>query len=124
MNKYRFLSIRTLIGLALVIALTTVASGYITDQVYKFDKEHAEALRQAERAAQVKKVSVYYMKQNPRLWEHLALYVAEATVAASEEYQVPLKLLVGKDSKESEANPFAKSYKGAKRLLSNRLQGS
>lgn len=110
-HRFRIFSLKTLVVLSTIILVSTTISGYQTNIVYHIAAQ--PTAKQLERVAKVKKVASWYMEQNPKLWESLATYMAESTVSSSEEYKVPLKLLVGVHTKESEANPFAKSITGA-----------
>lgn len=109
----KIFNIKTLTLLVLLGATVTAFSGYQTNQVYKIELENKATAKKSDRDTKVKKVALYYMEQNERLWPQLAVYMSEATVDASEEYKIPLKVLVGKIVKESEANPFARSFTGA-----------
>lgn len=112
-HRFRLFSLRTLVALGLVATVVTLTSGYQTNQVYHMELIKKASDKVSSREANVTKVAEWYMEQNPKLWERLAVYMAESTVAASEEYNVPLKIMVGMNIKESEANPFAKSSTGA-----------
>jgi Ni/Co efflux regulator RcnB len=112
-HRFRLFSIKTLVVLGVIVAATSLMAGYQTNQVYNMEVSSKVSSKIFERDVKVTKVATWYMEKNPRLWLSLALYMAEATVAASEEYKVPLKIMVGVITKESEANPFAKSFTGA-----------
>jgi len=62
----------------------------------------------------LREVACYYMETNPRLWEDLARYMAQATVKAAYEHDVSVALLASVVAVESEAHPFARSGAGAK----------
>lgn len=112
-HRFRFFSLKTLVILGIVIAVTSVTAGYQTSQILHIEKSNQEVSLAQKRDAKIAKVAIFYMEQNPRLWMNLALYMAEHTVTASETYRVPLKIAVGVISAESTANPFAKSHTGA-----------
>jgi soluble lytic murein transglycosylase-like protein len=97
-----------------VLFISLLVLGYQTDKVYKLEVETKQERTQEKQSYSVRKVSAYYMETNPKLWPQLATYMAEATIDASIKYKVPLKLVVGIVSGESDASPFAVSHTGAK----------
>lgn len=107
-NK-KLISLRIVIVLGSILIATT-SLGSRSYQACQLDKNIS---KKSGRAAKVRKVTKHYMETNPKLWQNLATYMAESTVAASEEFKVPLKIVVGVNTKESTADPFAESSKGA-----------
>lgn len=107
-NK-KMVSLRIAIVLGSILVATS-SLGSRSYQACQLDKHNSKKFG---RAARVHKVADHYMDTNPKLWKSLATYMAESTVAASEEFKVPLKIVVGVNTKESTADPFARSRTGA-----------
>lgn len=105
-----------------VLVTALIASTISYAQRYRADEVEIQRLRQEQLAEKqqnqqdVQKVKNFYLKKNPRLWDSLALEMAEATVAAAKHHQVPLEIQVAVNACESEIHPFAVSPTGAKGL--------
>lgn len=103
-----------------VLITGLVSSTCVYSQKYQADEAEIRTIRQSQAILQtqtdleVQKVKSFYLKKNPRLWDTLALEMAQATVDAARHYQIPLDIQVGVNAHESELSPFAVSPTGAK----------
>ena len=89
---------------------TTVKANTITAEV----KEYHQMKAQVELTKEASKVKSFVQETNGKIWDRLAEEMAVAYVTASKKYNIPIEILVGKDSVESKYEVFAKSRTGAK----------
>lgn len=108
-HYYKFVSLKTSIVISVLLLAAVCYGNYMSAKTYNLFVNY----KQQQHNRQVIKVKLFYMEHCEKIWEELAEYEAEATIAAAERYEIPLHRLVGVVVKESEGYPFAVSRTGA-----------
>lgn len=107
------------IGYLIVGVILGITLMNTTNSICKLREEEKELIvlkQEQSTSKEAVKIKKYIQSKNPKIWDSLALDMANSYLSKSKKYNVSVDLLVGKDWVESNFNIFARSNAGAKGL--------